>query len=424
MRKFPEENAEEWVSQEQSRNKAVVKSQIQNARQHLAMLQSQKNDLLATLASLQSQKEEPDFDENARIITYQDDKSSYFTALKQHEDRSEELDQEIEAERAVFRNLTHERQKMASKLKRLTQELKNCERQYKREDEAWRVTQAAARDLEDKLFTKETKRNELAQMCEDIKQELGAVTAQVMDETRQHYNELSSQISELEGILEEEKERNQQLQERMKEIEFEKKRELENKRDTLKKARGVIENQKERKRLDKELRRVNQLLEIETKDLQTALERKQRLMMKMQDLLGDDDPGDGTGEMAKIILLSKIESVEQRDMNDKLDELSMETEYQKELEEQMKLVENTWRVFEEERRAVLEDFQEELKQCKRNGYIELLTSEKQELEKRLARRWCFCSQCLSFKLSRQNKYRLCVLHSKQACFTLNMSARR
>lgn len=386
MRKFPEENAEEWVSQEQSRNKAVVKSQIQNARQHLAMLQSQKNDLLATLASLQSQKEEPDFDENARIITYQDDKSSYFTALKQHEDRSEELDQEIEAERAVFRNLTHERQKMASKLKRLTQELKNCERQYKREDEAWRVTQAAARDLEDKLFTKETKRNELAQMCEDIKQELGAVTAQVMDETRQHYNELSSQISELEGILEEEKERNQQLQERMKEIEFEKKRELENKRDTLKKARGVIENQKERKRLDKELRRVNQLLEIETKDLQTALERKQRLMMKMQDLLGDDDPGDGTGEMAKIILLSKIESVEQRDMNDKLDELSMETEYQKELEEQMKLVENTWRVFEEERRAVLEDFQEELKQCKRNGYIELLTSEKQELEKRLARR--------------------------------------
>ena len=386
MRKFPEENAEEWVSQDESRKKALVKSQIQNARQHLAMLQSQKNDLLATLASLQSQKEEPDFDENARIITYQDDKSSYFTALKQHEDRSEELDQEIEAERAVFRNLTHERQKLASKLKRLTQELKNCERQYKREDEAWRVTQAAARDLEDKLFTKETKRNELAQMCEDIKQELGAVTAQVMDETRQHYNELSSQISELEGILEEEKERNQQLQERMKEIEFEKKRELENKRDTLKKARGVIENQKERKRLDKELRRVNQLLEIETKDLQTALERKQRLMMKMQDLLGDDDPGDGTGEMAKIILLSKIESVEQRDMNDKLDELSMETEYQKELEEQMKLVENTWRVFEEERRTVLEDFQEELKQCKRNGYIELLTSEKQELEKRLARR--------------------------------------
>ena len=386
MRKFPEENAEEWVSQDESRKKALVKSQIQNARQHLAMLQSQKNDLLATLASLQSQKEEPDFDENARIITYQDDKSSYFTALKQHEDRSEELDQEIEAERAVFRNLTHERQKLASKLKRLTQELKNCERQYKREDEAWRVTQAAARDLEDKLFTKETKRNELAQMCEDIKQELGAVTAQVMDETRQHYNELSSQISELEGILEEEKERNQQLQERMKEIEFEKKRELENKRDTLKKALGVIENQKERKRLDKELRRVNQLLEIETKDLQTALERKQRLMMKMQDLLGDDDPGDGTGEMAKIILLSKIESVEQRDMNDKLDELSMETEYQKELEEQMKLVENTWRVFEEERRTVLEDFQEELKQCKRNGYIELLTSEKQELEKRLARR--------------------------------------
>ena len=58
---------------------------------------------------------------------------------------------ELEAEREIFRNLTHERQRMASRLKRLEQELRNCERQYKREDEGWRVTEAAIQDLEDKL---------------------------------------------------------------------------------------------------------------------------------------------------------------------------------------------------------------------------------------------------------------------------------
>ena len=384
MRKYQEKNAEEWVSQEETRQRTMTNSQIQNARLHLSMLVAQKNDLLDQLNRLETEPEEPDFDENARTVAYQEDKASYFTVLKQHEDRSEELDQELEAEREIFRNLTHERQKMASRLKRLEQELRNCERQYKREDEGWRVTEAAIHDLEDKLLAKETKKNEWAEVCEEMKRELGQVTAQVMDETREQCNSLKARICEFEEIYEEEKQRNEELHERMQELEYERKREVENKQNTLKKALGVRENQEARKRLDKELRRVNQLLEIETKDLQTALERKQRLMQKMQDLLGDDDPGDGTGEMAKIILLSKIESVEQRNMDDQLDELDMETEYQKELEEQMKLVENTWRVFEEERRRVLEEFQQELKQCKRNGYIDLLISEKQELEKKLA----------------------------------------
>ena len=384
MRKFQERNAEEWVSQEETRQRTMTNSQIQNARLHLSMLVAQKNDLLDQLNRIESEPEEPDFDENARTITYQEEKASYFTVLKQHEDRSEELDQELEAEREIFRNLTHERQRMASRLKRLEQELRNCERQYKREDEGWRVTEAAIQDLEDKLLTKETKKNEWAEVCEELKRELGQVTAAVLDETREQCNSLKARICEFEEIYEEEKQRNEELHERMQELEFERKREAENKQNTLKKALGVRENQEARKRLDKELRRVNQLLEIETKDLQTALERKQRLMQKMQDLLGDDDPGDGTGEMAKIILLSKIESVEQRNMDDQLDELDMETEYQKELEEQMKLVENTWRVFDEERRRVLEEFQQELRQCKRNGYIDLLMSEKQELEKKLA----------------------------------------
>ena len=384
MRKFQERNAEEWVSQEETRQRTMTNSQIQNARLHLSMLVAQKNDLLDQLNRIESEPEEPDFDENARTITYHEEKASYFTVLKQHEDRSEELDQELEAEREIFRNLTHERQRMASRLKRLEQELRNCERQYKREDEGWRVTEAAIQDLEDKLLTKETKKNEWAEVCEELKRELGQVTAAVLDETREQCNSLKARICEFEEIYEEEKQRNEELHERMQELEFERKREAENKQNTLKKALGVRENQEARKRLDKELRRVNQLLEIETKDLQTALERKQRLMQKMQDLLGDDDPGDGTGEMAKIILLSKIESVEQRNMDDQLDELDMETEYQKELEEQMKLVENTWRVFDEERRRVLEEFQQELRQCKRNGYIDLLMSEKQELEKKLA----------------------------------------
>ena len=185
--------------------------------------------------------------------------------------------------------------------------------------------------------------------------------------------------------MEEEIDRQAELEEHLKHLQDQKKSEEENKEKMLRKAKSILENQREYVRLESELRKINKELEKSKRGLRTAEDRRKLLIEKMQDLLGDDDPGDGTGEMAKIIILSKIESIEQTDMNEKLDELSIENEYHEDLQRQWQLLEATWNLLQEKKETDIKELQKELEECQGDGYMAMLKEECNDLIRKRAK---------------------------------------
>lgn len=378
-----ESNVSQWESQETSRKTSLKATQFQSLQMRLSMLLSQKEKLQTDLEFLE---EEPICES---ITTQKRPKRSntenFFESLRQHESRNEELDQKILAEEEIYRNNSHEMRKLNSQIRKLDQELKISQTRLKKEEETWKQTEAAVEQLEDKLLQKETKQLQMEEDCGNMKRDLQSITKTLQEESRENYNIVKSRIDELEKILEDETERQAELEEQVRSLEATKRQQEEEKEHLLQKAKDIQENQKQHARLHKELGNINRTLERAKRELQIADERNRTLVEKMQDLLGDDDPGDGTGEMAKLILLSKIESVEQTDMNEQLDELSIENEYNEELKQQMQLLEDTWDLLLSERDKIMTGLQNELSACRDDGYIEMLREEYNKLMRKRAK---------------------------------------
>ena len=114
---------------------------------------------------------------------------------------------------------------------------------------------------------------------------------------------------------------------------------------------------------------------------QQALEEINR---QFKALFGDDDPGDGTGDLAKAMVQAEKDSLPPAKKKDDIDtpdslELSIEREYKEQLPLTLKQLDDSLAIFKKHKDDVFLSLDEEIEECQQDGFLALLQSEKDEL---------------------------------------------
>lgn len=94
-------------------------------------------------------------------------------------------------------------------------------------------------------------------------------------------------------------------------------------------------------------------------------------------MFGRSDPGDGTGSLAKLMVQSEIDSIEES--NQIYQEIAAEEDYNQSLKNDLEQVINSLKVFEKYRQQQISDLTVEVENCKNEAYITMLKEEKAAL---------------------------------------------
>jgi chromosome segregation ATPase len=126
----------------------------------------------------------------------------------------------------------------------------------------------------------------------------------------------------------------------------------------------------QRKKLIVSLKNVTHQLSTCMASLDAAEGRVARLAQQIRDLLRDEDPGDGSGKLARQIVRSEIEFLQMSGQSN--GDLEIELAFEAELKQRLAAVTQAKKDLEGHRRAVLKDLEVELAGSSGRGYLELL----------------------------------------------------
>ena len=145
------------------------------------------------------------------------------------------------------------------------------------------------------------------------------------------------------------------------------------------KAQSVSSWRGERSLITGKLKRSKQRLAMIEQNIASVAKREQLLAEKFSQLLGVDDPS-GTGDLAKSMVVAELDDSYGAEQTETDEELALEQSYNKELKDQLALIEESFRVFNEHRNETINGLNDELQECTQAGYIRLLKEELDSLQ--------------------------------------------
>lgn len=129
----------------------------------------------------------------------------------------------------------------------------------------------------------------------------------------------------------------------------------------------------ERKILLDKIKKKRTLLSNEKNSLQREKNMTNNFNTQFKQLFGESDP-DGTGPLAKLVVMQEIDSIECEDP-ELVERLKMERVYNESLEQQYKLINNTLKELERHKNYTMHELNEEKEECMRKGYLTMLEEE-------------------------------------------------
>ena len=123
----------------------------------------------------------------------------------------------------------------------------------------------------------------------------------------------------------------------------------------------------------------------EQNSLTKELHALEEINRQYKALFGNDDPGDGTGNLAKAMVQAEIDANAEKNKESKAEtnaasqELEIEREYKQQLDDTLSQLEKSFALFEDHKNAVFGALDEEIEECEQDGFLALLQSEKDEL---------------------------------------------
>ncbi|OHS95276.1 hypothetical protein TRFO_02285 [Tritrichomonas foetus] len=306
--------------------------------------------------------------------------SKFFPYLNSLENRLTESEGRLEGHRQLTSELNHQLNKLNQTNKKLKAEFEQILSQSNQEDDAFRVSTDTLEDLEMQLDEK-TKENEfLLQKCDALKTELEERTEQIQNSLLAHHDELRKVYQEKEKTLTSLRKRSSELRGDSARLEKRLQEELKAHRENHEKNSQVNSWKSERGILKTKLKNLKTQLLTEQGNLESSQKRDQELDQKYVNLLGEDH-NHGECELARKCIIASIkDSNEAKDDPSFAREMEYERDYTEQLNEEMKKIENSLRVFREYREAQLISLNEELNGCAQKGYIKLLKEEFAELQ--------------------------------------------
>jgi len=353
----------------------LIDIEINKNRIILDNLVSQKEILQMRLDDLEFQLEEMKCAPKNPKNTPEMKEETFFALLSRLEEQENKLIADVENKKKFLRDLSHKNGIITQKNTKLKEELNILNEKKNRALLAEWKTKDELNNLKASYLEKNDELNSVISNFEEIHNELKQKTEGMSIEKESELNELRKRKREyLETLMErqqEEKTLKESLAQSERQIELQKRQNS----MELQRIESVASWQNQRKVLMTKLNVSKSKLDAELNSMESARKREAALIKQFKALLGDDDPGNGTGKKAKEILLSAIEYYENQIHNELDCEISAEISYQNELTEQKKLLENSLQVFKEYQNDLLTTLDEDQRSAAEKGFISLLSSE-------------------------------------------------
>lgn len=386
-----QDNNDEWEAQIQERRLSLVNEDIEAAQKQIASLQRQKKELAKTCLDLEFRLDELHSNLELLQTSNQDNddeaedndenvEGTFFTLLSELESEEAALKGEIQSYKDLQKSLGHDKAMLSNTNKRIQKELDLEKKKLDTAQDKLTVSKNVLNQLQLEYDAKSTEIENLIQSCAYLQKEELALSEELAQRSDNVVNELKQIERERKAEYNEELKREERLKKDLNVTQRKMQNQVDNLSKKLMKEQSVSSWRNDRSIITNKLRKAKQQILIEQQSFSTAKKRKENLEKEIKRLLGDEDPGDGTGMRAKQLVRAEINSLDPQPQIEGDDEKLIEYDYNRELQDELELIDASLEVFRNHREETLRALQNEYEECTQQGYLKLLRSEMNELQ--------------------------------------------
>lgn len=383
------ENENEWNDQYDDLQNAQVSREIEKSLQYLNMLKSQKEELQSKLDSI-NEDSTSNFSSKYKVrspvlvCSSTPSSSVFFKTIEDLENLNEELKSQYESEQQISSELAHQKNILQQKIKKIQNSLNVYKAQLKSEESRSRVQYDSLQYVEEKLEKEEDNNDDELQNMNILQNDLISLTKQIQNQTRETLDELEGRIQDLQNELEDKKFTKKALQKDLEELQNVMKKQQEQFDEKLGKAKNVRYMQNTQIYLASRIRSLEEQIKIARNDYYASVSRESSISDAFQSMF-PNDKGDGECDEIKRMIQGKINQVESNVSYGLQEELDIEIDFEKELNKQLELVENTIQTINENHEQKKKSLLDELDECQEDGYVKLLRKEMIDIQEKASK---------------------------------------
>lgn len=384
---------DQWRSQAITKEMKLVCDDISVAQRQLSILHNQ-------IDKLQAQKSDLEFNANElelALETYQNteeneeehnqpQEGTFFTLLSQLEVSEAALTSEIKALKEHKHDLKHQQTKYKSENQILKNRLKIDQDRIETHEQQLVNERNRLLHLDTVFNDQYNEYQELVDISQKLEDESSRLTNELLSHKANLVEQLKSDIREREKELERLRKTHTELQNQYNKHERDSQKRIQEKKLEKQNIDKINSWMHDRTILIGRLRKTKTQLSNELKNLEAAKKREADIKQKFKALVGEEDPGDGTGVRARQMVQAELDQIADNAPTDLDQEIQIEQEYGTDLDIQLKKIEDSFKLFENHRKETINSLQLELDECSQDGYLVLLKSELTELQHSMSRK--------------------------------------
>lgn len=301
---------ERWVEYRDLREQTNAMDEAAGEERIQDLLNGQIEELQRTLDNLKFKVSEYEVEAESDKETLPDVEygTSYFEIVGALENDLMKVADTIETQKKIAMETRRRNALARSKLKKLNNEISRQEDQISSQKTREKRTKDGIIDLETKIQSKESELRMVFDLCESVNEELEEKAKQLPKDPEKYLANLRIQERYLEDQLREKLQLITDLEKSIKEINREADLEIKELEKRLKKAESVSTWMGPRKLSVAKLKTSKQKVTAAVNNMALSTKQERELSQAFKELLGEDDPGDGTGLVACQLIQAEINS--------------------------------------------------------------------------------------------------------------------
>lgn len=362
----------------------IVDSQIVTAKKYLQIILNQNDKLKSEIDNLNFKIDEAEIEKNSVYEQIEEiqkkskqgipESSSFFEYLNAIDDQLNVISTEIESNKKAYTSLYHQKVKLAQSVDSLSRLVESKKRQFSTLSTENRNINDLLLDFQKKIDDQETEYRETILNSVRYQKELERKT----DPLKSYDNKLEDLRKERDQALKDLAIKEQHLRSMEKQIEqseLERQKAIEKRKAQENKMMSINTWKYKRSSLSTQIKKSKEEYYTILGNISYQNKRDERISEKLRSILGEDEKGDGSSEIARKYIQAEINEYMSTGDPIKDEEIMVEQDYNSQLLAELQLVENSINQLQQQKSKTIQGLKGELEQCSQDGYIKLLENE-------------------------------------------------
>lgn len=376
----------------------IIDSQIISAKKYLQIILNQNDKLRSAIDDLEFKIIEAEIEKNTIYEQIEEvqqkskqdipETSSFFEFLNAIDDQQNLILTEIESNKKTFNSLYHQKIKLTQTVESLTRLLESKSHQLTSLQNENRNLNDLIFDSLKKIDDKEVEYRETILNSVRFQKELEKKTNPLknydvqLDELKKERDQITKELQIKELHL-------KSMEKQIEQAEYERQKCIEKRKAQENQMLSVNTWKYKRSTLSTQLKKSKEEYYSLLSNINYQNKRNERISEKLKNILGEDEKGEGTSEIARKYLQAEINDLISTDDPIKNEEIMAEQDYNSQLLNELELIENSINTLHEQKLKIIQGLKGELSECSQDGYIRLLENEMKSIKTSL----CQTIQC-------------------------------